>query len=139
MFGNLYTGGAYYVTYISKLYRCKLKTCAVVFRWAVPVFSFFLLLQFFFFPLLQFFNFTHFYSSEQTHFITDTFILNCCVARPDEIDAAARILDPVFTEFPSASRGEADADADDGTKHTRSKHTTPQFGKFFKDFNESEW
>ena len=44
----------------------------------------------------------------------------------DEIDAAARILDPIF----SALVNENDSDE---------KQKKPEYGKFFKDYRESEW
>eukprot|EP00472_Partenskyella_glossopodia_P007494 CAMPEP_0197534772 /NCGR_PEP_ID=MMETSP1318-20131121/48299_1 /TAXON_ID=552666 /ORGANISM="Partenskyella glossopodia, Strain RCC365" /LENGTH=297 /DNA_ID=CAMNT_0043092155 /DNA_START=62 /DNA_END=952 /DNA_ORIENTATION=- len=47
----------------------------------------------------------------------------------DEIDAAARILDPVFS-------GLINADSDDNKLSSSSK---PVFGKFLKDYHESEW
>ena len=48
----------------------------------------------------------------------------------DEVDAAARILDPVF----SAEERIAGTEPAAG-----STNPTPAFGKFFKDYHETEW
>ena len=45
----------------------------------------------------------------------------------DEIDAAARILDPVFVGI------NADKDTTDGERGTK------EYGKFYKDYKETEW
>ena len=51
----------------------------------------------------------------------------------DEIDAAARILDPIMTSV-NDNEGGNDGDGKDGKK----KHK-PMYGKFLKDYHETEW
>ena len=51
----------------------------------------------------------------------------------DEIDAAARILDPIMTSVNSSSENEGDKGKDGSKKHT------PMHGKFLKDYHETEW
>jgi len=61
----------------------------------------------------------------------------------DEIDAAARILDPIFVgvrideEEIAVSVGDAKNDLKDGSMHRKDKEKA--YGKFFKDFRETEW
>ncbi len=47
----------------------------------------------------------------------------------DEIDAAARILDPVFLGV----------EIDKSSAEGKGGATKKQFGKFFKDYRETEW
>ncbi len=47
----------------------------------------------------------------------------------DEVDAAARILDPVFVGI----------NIDHATGTEKGKNATKDYGKFFKDYKESEW
>ena len=61
----------------------------------------------------------------------------------DEIDAAARILDPIFVgvrideEEVAESGGDAKNDLKDESMHKEVKEKA--YGKFFKDFRETEW
>ena len=50
----------------------------------------------------------------------------------DEVDAAARILDPVFVGINMDTSATSTAGEND-------KAATKDFGKFFKDYKESEW
>ena len=53
----------------------------------------------------------------------------------DEIDAAARILDPIFVGITIASNGSHKEYGANSNKMAKGK----DYGKFFKDYRESEW
>ena len=53
----------------------------------------------------------------------------------DEIDAAARILDPIFTGCMIDNENAKSSSTSSGDKKPKSK----DYGKFLKDYHETEW
>jgi hypothetical protein len=53
----------------------------------------------------------------------------------DEIDAAARILDPIFSSISES----ADNGVDGSSKGGKKKKKDPEYGHFYKDYHSSEW
>lgn len=57
----------------------------------------------------------------------------------DEVDAAARILDPVFVGI-NLDTVAAETPIDEKKKgETKTADTVKDYGKFFKDYKETEW
>ena len=55
----------------------------------------------------------------------------------DEVDAAARILDPIFVGVAMDHANSADGSS--GNNGEKGKKGKKEYGKFFKDYRESEW